>query len=247
MRNTKLVSFSSMSEKWAVILKNCTLDHKGAIFENRSESSHISLSGFCNRKLTRVLLNRSHKALSEVSAPKYFGIFLEFQWSYKHALKPGFHDFSNSSGQFSSVAQSCLTLCDPMDCSMPGLPVHHQLPEFTDSWPLSWWCHPTISSSVIPFSSCLQSFPASGSFQMSQFFTLGGQSIGVSASALVLPMNSQNWFPSEWTGWISLQSKALSRVFSNTKVQNINSFVLSFLYSPTLTFIHDYWRNHSFD
>ena len=125
MRNTKLVSFSSMSEKWAVILKNCTLDHKGAIFENRSESSHISLSGFCNRKLTRVLLNRSHKALSEVSAPKYFGIFLEFQWSYKHALKPGFHDFSNSSGQFSSVAQSCLTLCDPMDCSMPGLPVHH--------------------------------------------------------------------------------------------------------------------------
>ena len=81
---------------------------------------------------------------------------------------------------------------------------------------LSWWCHPTISSSVIPFSSCPQPFPASESFQMSQFFTSGGQSIGVSASTSVLPMNIQDWFPSEWTGWISLQSKGLSRVFSNT-------------------------------
>ena len=74
--------------------------------------------------------------------------------------------------QFSSVTQSCPTLCNPMDCSMPGLPVHHQLPEFSNSCPLSWWCHPTISSSVILFSSCLQSFPTSGSFQMSQFFPI---------------------------------------------------------------------------
>ena len=81
------------------------------------------------------------------------------------------------------------------------------------------WCHPTVSSSVIPFSSCLQSFPASGSFPMSQFFTSGGQSIGVSASALVFPMNIQDWFPLGWTGWISLQSKRLvSRIFSNTTV-----------------------------
>ena len=85
--------------------------------------------------------------------------------------------------------------------------------------PLSQWCHPTILSSVIPFSSCPQSFPASGSFQMSQLFTSGGQSIGVSALASFLPKKSQGWFPSECTGWISLQSKGLSRVFSNTAVQ----------------------------
>ena len=84
--------------------------------------------------------------------------------------------------------------------------------------PCSWWCHPTISSPVVPFS-CLQSFPASGSFPISQFFASGGQSIGVSASASVLPMNTQDWSPLEWTGRISLQSKGLSRVFSNTTVQ----------------------------
>ena len=98
-----------------------------------------------------------------------------------------------------------------------------------------------------PFSSCLQSFPASGSFPMSPFFTSGGQSIGVSASASVLPMNIQGWFPLGWTGWISLQSKKLSRVFPNTTVQSISSSVLSFLYSSTLTSIHDYRKNHRFD
>ena len=89
----------------------------------------------------------------------------------------------------------------------------------SNSCQLSRWCHPTISSFVIPFSSCLQSFLASGSFHMSQFFTSGGQSVGVSASASVLPMNIQDWFPLGWTGWISLQSKGLSRVFSKTTVQ----------------------------
>ena len=93
---------------------------------------------------------------------------------------------------------------------------------YSNSCPLSQWCHPTISSSVVPFSSCLQSFPASGSFPMSQCFTSGG--IGVSASAAVLPMNIQNWFPLRWTGWISLQSKGLSRVFSNTTVQKHQFF-----------------------
>ena len=107
--------------------------------------------------------------------------------------------------------------------------------------PLSQWCHPTILSSIVPFSSCLQSLPASGSFPMSQLFTSGGQSIGVSASASGLPMDTQDWSPLGWTGWISLQSKGLSRVFSNTTVQNINSSVLSFLYSPTLISIHDHW------
>ena len=96
------------------------------------------------------------------------------------------------------------------------------------SCPSSWWCHPTISSSVFPFSSRLQSLPASGSFPVSQFFTSGGQSIGVSASASVLPMNIQDWFPLGWTGWISVQSKGLSRVFSNTTVQKHQFFGTQF-------------------
>ena len=95
---------------------------------------------------------------------------------------------------------------------------------YPDSCPLSWWCHPTISSSVVPFSSCPQSFPASGSFPVSQLFASGGQSIGVSTSISVLPVNTQDWFPLGWTGWISLQSKGLSRVFSNTTVQKHQFF-----------------------
>ena len=95
---------------------------------------------------------------------------------------------------------------------------------YPNSCPLSQWCHPTISSSVIPSSSRLQSFPASGSFPMSQLFSLGGQSIGVSASTSVLPVNTQDWSPLAWTGWISFQSKGLSRVFSNTTVQKNKVF-----------------------
>ena len=110
----------------------------------------------------------------------------------------------------------------------------------SNSGPLTQWCHPAISSSVFPFSFCPQSFPASGFFEMSQFFASGGQSIGVSASTSVLPMNTQDWSPLGWTGWISFQSKGLSKVFSNTTVQKHQSSVLSFLYSPTLTSIHDY-------
>ena len=118
-------------------------------------------------------------------------------------------------------------------------------PTYSNSCPSSQWCHPTISSSIVPFSSLLWSFSASGYFLVSQFFASGGQSIGVSESASVLPMNIQNWFPLGWTGWISLQLKQLSRVFSSTTVQSINSSALSFLYSSTLTCIHDYWKNHS--
>ena len=113
--------------------------------------------------------------------------------------------------------------------------------------PLIWWCHPTTSSSVIPFTSRPQSFPASGSFPMSQLFTSGGQSIGVSVSASVLPMNSQHWFPLGWAGWIYLQSKGLSRVFSNTTVQKHQFFSAQLSFSPTLTSIHDCWKNHSLD
>ena len=121
--------------------------------------------------------------------------------------------------QFSSVQSlNCHpTLCDPMDCSTPGFPVNHQLPEPTQT-------HVHQVSEVIPFFSCLQSFPASESFQMSQYFTSGGQSIGVSSSASVLPMNIQDWLPLGWTDWISLQSKGLSRVFSNTTVQKHQFF-----------------------
>ena len=118
---------------------------------------------------------------------------------------------------------------------------------YSNPCPLSRWCHPTISFSVIPFSSCPQSFPASGSFQMSQLFASGGQSIGVSASIAVLPMNTQDWSPLGWTGWISLQSRDSQESSPTPQFKSINSLLLSFLYSPTLTSIHDYWKNHSFD
>ena len=118
---------------------------------------------------------------------------------------------------------------------------------YSNSCPLSQWYHPTISSSVIPFSSHLQSFPASGSFQMSPFFKSGGQSIGVSALASVLPMNIQEWFPLRWTGWISLQPGDSQESSPAPQFKSISSLVLSFLYSPTLTSIHDHWKNHSFD
>ena len=118
---------------------------------------------------------------------------------------------------------------------------------FSNSCPLSWGCHTNISSSVVPFSSCPQSFPKSGSFPMSQLFTSVGQNIGVSASASVLPINIQDLFPLGWTGLMSLQSKGLSRIFSKPQFKSINSSALSFLYSPTLTSIHNYWKNHSLD
>ena len=119
---------------------------------------------------------------------------------------------------------------------------------YPNSCPLSRQCHPTISSSVIPFSSHPQSFPVSGSFQMSQLFPSGGgQSIRVSALTSVLPMNTQDWSPLGWTGWISLQSKGSQETSPTTQFKSINSSALSFLYSPTLTSIHDYWKNHTLD
>ena len=125
--------------------------------------------------------------------------------------------------QFSSVQSSHSVMSDSLwphglQHARPLCP-SQTLRVYSNSCPLTWWCHPTISSSIAPFSPCLQSFPASGSFLMSQVFTAGGQSIGVSASASVLPMNIQDWFPLGWTCWISLQSRGLSRVFSNTTVQ----------------------------
>ena len=147
--------------------------------------------------------------------------------------------------QFNSVTQSCPTLCDSMNRSMPGLPVHHQLPEFTQihvhrvsdaiqpSHPLSSPSPPALS------------FPASGSFPMSQLFASGGQSIGVSAS--VLPMNIQDQFPLGWTGWNFLQSRDSQESSPTPQFKSINSSALSILYSPTLTSIRDHWKNHSLD
>ena len=115
---------------------------------------------------------------------------------------------------------------------------------YSNSCPSQWWCHPTISFSIIPFSSCLHSFTASGSFLMSQFFASGSQSIGASAS--VLPMNIQDWFSLGLTGLVSLKPKGLSRVFSSTTIQK-HQFFSTKLYGPVLISIHDYLKNHSFD
>ena len=153
---------------------------------------------------------------------------------------------------FSSVQFSCSVVPDFLrphelqharpPCPSPTPRVH------SNSCPSSWWCHPAISySNVAPFSSCFQSLPASECFPMSQLFAWGGQSIGVSPSTSVFPMNTQDWSSLGWTGWISLQSKGLSRVFSNPQFKSISSSVLSFLYSSTLTSIHVYWKKHSFD
>jgi len=113
--------------------------------------------------------------------------------------------------------------------------------------PSSRWCHPSISSSVFPFSSCPQSFPASGSFPMSQLFTSGGQSSRVSALTSVLPMNTQDWSPLGWTGWISLQPRDFQETSPTPQFKSINSLALSLLHSPTLTSIHDHRKNHSLD
>ena len=127
--------------------------------------------------------------------------------------------------QFSSVTRSYPTFCNPTNYSTARLPCPLPTPSAcSNSCPWSQWCHPTISSSVIPFSSCLQSFPASGSFLMSQLSASGGQSIGISASTSVLTMNTQDWSPLGWTGWISLQSKGSSGVFSKTAVQRHQFF-----------------------
>ena len=127
--------------------------------------------------------------------------------------------------QLGSVVQSWLLFVTPMDCSTPGFPAHHQLPKVcSNSCPWSQWCDPTISYSVIAFSSCLQSFPPSGYFPIGQFFASGGQSIGVSATTSAFPMNIQDWFPLGLIGLIYLQSKGLSRDFSNTTAQKHQFF-----------------------
>ena len=162
---------------------------------------------------------------------------------YPHIL----YSFSASVSQFSrSVVSNSLRPHELQHarppCPSPTPGVH------SDTHASSQWCHPAISSSVVPFSSCPQSLPASESFPISQLFAWSGQNTGVSALASVLPRNTQDWSPLGWTGWISLQSKGLSRESSPTpQFKRINSSALSFLHSPTLTSIHDDRKNHSFD
>ena len=148
---------------------------------------------------------------------------------------------------FSSVAQSCPTLCDPMNHSTPGLPVHHQLPgACSNSCPLSQWCHSTISSSVIPFSSRLQSFPVSGSLLLSQLFASGGWSTGASASASVLPMNIQDWFPLGLTIGSPCSPRDSQESSPTPQIEGISSSALSLFDCPALTSIPDHWKNLSF-
>ena len=160
-------------------------------------------------------------------------------------LRSHFFPDTNFSVQFSrSVVSDSLRPHESQyarpPCPSPTPRVH------SNPCPLSRWCHPIISSSVVPFS-CPQSFTASGYFPMSQLFTSGGQSTGVSASTSVLPMNTQGWSPLTWTGWISLQSKGLSRVFSSTTIQKHQFFGAHLSSHLALTSIHDYWKNHSLD
>ena len=153
-----------------------------------------------------------------------------------------------NSYQFSSVAQSCLTLCDPRDyCSTLGLPVHHQLPEFIQTH--GHWVgdaiqpsHPLSSPSPPAFSLSQHQ----GLFRWVSYLHQVAKVLRVSASTALFPMNIQDWFPLGWTGWVSSQSKGLSRIFSNPTVQK-HQFFGAQLYSPALTSIHDYWKNHSFD
>ena len=157
----------------------------------------------------------------------FTSVFLPWEPHEQYEKAKG-HWKMNSLGQFSSVQFSHSVVSDSLRPHEPQ-PTRPPCPSPTpgvhlNPCPLSRWCHPTISSSVIPFCSLLQSFLASGSFPVNQLFTWSGQSIGVSASTSVLSMNIQDWFPLDWTGWISLQSKGLSRVFSNTTVQKHHFF-----------------------
>ena len=146
-----------------------------------------------------------------------------------------------------SVTQSCLILCDPMDCSTPGFPVLHHLLELAQIH--MHWVGDAIQPShpVAPVSSCPQSFLASGSFTRSQFFASGGQSTEISASAWLHPMNIQDWFPLGLTSWIFMQSKRLNSLLQHHSSKASIMVAFSFLYSPSLTSIHDYWKNHIFD
>ena len=174
------------------------------------------------------------------------------RWCIKKMWYTHTHTHTHTpNGMFSSVQFSCSVVSNslrPHESQHAGPPCPSPTPGvYSNSCPLSRWCHPAISSSVVPFSSCLQSLPALGSFPMSQLFAWGSQSIEVSVSASVLPRNTQDWSPLGWTGWISLQSKGPQESSPTPQFKIINFSAISFLHSPSLTSIHDYWKNHSLD
>ena len=183
---------------------------------------------WCWRRLLRVpwTARRSNQSIVKKISPEYSleGLMLKLKLQYFGHLLWRTDSLWSNGLQYDRLPCASQT---PRACS--------------NSWPWSRWCHPTSSSSLVPFSSCLQSLPESGSFPKSQFFTTGGQSIGASASASVLPMNIQGWFPLGLTGWGSQEP------YPTPQFESINSSVLSFLYGPTLTSIPVYWKNHSFD
>ena len=198
-----------VSRTWGMIPILCTEPSSHLVNRDSMEVGHSEKSQRrCKGKTKMVLFTKSLNLILKLC---YF-------------LKKSLRNFTYlSSVRFShSVVSDSLRPHEPQHARPPcPSPTPRVYP---DSCPLCQWCHPTISSSVVPFSSCPQCFPASGSFQMSQLFSSGGQSIGVSASTSVLPMNTQDWSPLGWIGWISLQSKGLSRVFSNTTVQKHQFF-----------------------
>ena len=203
-------------ESWFLLVGVCILGPKSMFYMSNF------FKPLSHGKLTRNWLKFVAKAMALLHESMYMS-----PSGAPQGKKPGSHDLrpenDTCSLQFShSVISNYLRL---HGLQHTRLPCPSPTCRACSNWyPSSWWSHPNISSSVIPFSSCLQSFPASGPFLMSQFFTSGDQSVGVSASASVLPMNIQDWFPLGWTGWISLQSKGLSRVFSNTTVQKHQFF-----------------------
>ena len=161
--------------------------------------------------------------------------------------KCGVHEPWNKMNQFSSV-QVHSSLCQPLDLQHNRPPCPLPTPRACSiSCPSSQWCHQTISSSVIPFSSCMQSFSASGSFQVSHFFASGSQNIVVSASTTVLLINIQDWFTLGLMVWSPCSPRDFQESSPTPQFKSINSSALSFFYCPTLTSIHDYWKNHSFD
>ena len=177
-------------------------------------------------------------AWKAISFPEVYGILPQLT-----SLPSYLQNCSLTVSSFVQLFSPVRLFCDPTEYSTPGFPVHHQLPELAQTQcPLSRWCHPTISSSAIPFSSCLQSFPASGSFPMNQLFASGGQSIGASASASVFLMNIKSWSPLGWTGWSPCSPRDSQESSPAPQFENINSSALSILYGPTLTSIHNSWK-----